>query len=219
VPQTHCRRAGKHQGRTENRLRKNSWTIAATMVYYRTRANALQSLGKLKAANALPALVAGSEWRIRRMIFLRNAALRSLGILTTTKVCAASRMVGAGPKQSRRRRIAAIASLGRLERANKEITAQIAGYLTEPHYPIRYAAMRALGSRGDPSAIPALQALLKRDDLSIDMAPTIKQQIAQLQKDDVAKGRRAETDGEKSGTPASKASRSVSTSWNHLLQK
>ena len=84
-------------------------------------------------------------------------------------------------------REAAIASLGRLEKGNKEITAQIVSYLTETHYPIRYAAIRALGSRGDPAAIPALQSLLKRDDLSIEMAPTVKEEIARLQKEENSK--------------------------------
>jgi hypothetical protein len=41
-----------------------------------------------------------------------------------------------------------------------------------------------LGSRGDASAIPALQSLLKRDDLSIEMAPTVKGEIARLQKEE-----------------------------------
>jgi hypothetical protein len=117
-------------------------------------------------------------------------------------------------------RIAAIASLGRLEKSNKEITAQIAGYLTEPHYPIRYAAMRALGSRGDPSAIPALQSLLKRDDLSIEMAPTIKQQIAQLQKDDSVKGAGGgEADGEKSGDASEQGVAQRLDKLEHLLQE
>jgi hypothetical protein len=38
----------------------------------------------------------------------------------------------------------------------------------------------ALGARGDASAIPALEAMLQRDDLSIELAPTIKEQIARL---------------------------------------
>jgi hypothetical protein len=60
--------------------------------------------------------------------------------------------------------------------------------------------MRALGNRGDASAIPALQALLKRDDLSIDMAPTVKQQIARLQKEESGKANGSEEgDTEKSG--------------------
>jgi hypothetical protein len=69
-------------------------------------------------------------------------------------------------------RAAAIASLGRLDKGNKEITLQIASYLTEPHFTVRWAAISALGYRGDASAIPALEALLKSDDLSIEMVPS-----------------------------------------------
>jgi len=192
--------------------------IARDDASYRTRANALQSLGKLKAANALPALVAAVN-ADSPDDFLRNAALRSLGYLGDDKGVPLLREWSA-PGKAIETRIAAIASLGRLEKSNKEITAQIAGYLTEPHYPIRYAAMRALGSRGDPSAIPALQALLKRDDLSIDMAPTIKQQIAQLQKDDSGKGAGgAETDGEKSGDASEQGVAQRLDKLEHLLQE
>src|SRR2546423_6956081 len=44
------------------------------------------------------------------------------------------------------------------------------------------AAIYALGGRGDATAIPALEALLRSDDLSIEMAPMIKGQIARLKK-------------------------------------
>jgi hypothetical protein len=44
------------------------------------------------------------------------------------------------------------------------------------------AAVSALGARGDASAIPALEQLLKSDDLSIEVAPMIKEQIAHLQR-------------------------------------
>jgi len=44
------------------------------------------------------------------------------------------------------------------------------------------AAIYALGTRGDATAIPALEALLKSDDLSIEMVPMIKGQIARLKK-------------------------------------
>jgi len=47
---------------------------------------------------------------------------------------------------------------------------------------VRISAVYALGTRGDASAIPALEALLKSDDLSIEMAPMIKGQIARLKK-------------------------------------
>jgi aminopeptidase N len=152
---------------------------------YRARANALQSLGKLKAADALPVLTAAVN-QDSPDDFLRNAALRSLGFLGDDKAAPLLRE-WAAPGKAIETREAAIASLGRLEKGNKEITAQIAGYLAEPHYPIRYSAIAALGSRGDASAIPALQALLKRDDLSIEMAPTVKREIARLQKEEHSK--------------------------------
>ena len=45
---------------------------------------------------------------------------------------------------------------------------------------MRIASIFALGSRGDASAIPAMEALLKSNDLSIEMAPMIKRQIEML---------------------------------------
>jgi aminopeptidase N len=165
---------------------------------YRARANALQSLGKLKVADAFPLLAAAISTDSPDD-FLRNAALRSLGYLSNDKGVPLLREWSA-PGKAIETRGAAIASLARLEKGNKEITALIASYLTEPHYPIRYAAMRALGNRGDASAIPALQGLLKRDDLSIDMAPTVRQQIARLQKEESRKATGSEEgDTEKSG--------------------
>ena len=147
---------------------------------YRARAAALQALGRLKtptAAATLTAAVAGDS----PDDFLRNAALRSLGWLDDPKFVPVLRE-WALPGKSIESRKAAISSLARVQKDNKEITAQIASYLTEPHFTVRMAAIKALGIRGDPSAIPALENLLKSDDLSIEMVPSIKQQIAHLQK-------------------------------------
>jgi len=47
---------------------------------------------------------------------------------------------------------------------------------------VRYSSIFALGERGDATAIPALEALLKSDDLSIEMVPMIKGQIAKLKR-------------------------------------
>ena len=167
--------------------------IARDDTSYRARANALQSLGKLKVANAFPVLteaVSGDS----PDDFLRNAALRSLGYLGDDRGVPVLREWSA-PGKDIDTREAAIASLARLEKGKKEITAQIASYLTESHYPIRYAALRALGNRGDAAAIPALQALLKRDDLSIHMAPAVKEESAKLQKEENPKAASA-SDGE-----------------------
>jgi aminopeptidase N len=164
---------------------------------YRARANALQSLGKLKAPNALAALTAAVNTESPDG-FVRDAALRALGYLGDDKGVPLLREWSAAGKPLDSRR-AAIASLARLDKDNKEITKQIAGYLSEPRFPIRFSAILALGSRGDPSAIPALEALLKSSDLSIEMAPTIKEQIARLQKSKAEKG---EGDGASSGEDA-----------------
>jgi len=37
-----------------------------------------------------------------------------------------------------------------------------------------------LGARGDASAVPALEAMLKSNDLSIELAPMVKTQIQRL---------------------------------------
>jgi len=193
--------------------------IARDDASYRARANALQSLGKLKAENALAVLTAAVNTDSPDDL-LRNAALRSLGYLGDAKGAPVLRE-WAAPGKAIETREAAIASLARVEKNNKEITAQIAGYLTEPHYPIRYSAMAALGNRGDTSAIPALEALLKRDDLSIEMAPTIKKEIAKLQKQDNGKaaGSAHDSDDDKSGESAEPVVTQRLDRLEHLLQE
>src|SRR5713226_3052915 len=147
---------------------------------YRARAAALQALGRLKGPKTfatLEAAVAGDS----PDGFLRNAALRALGSLGDDRAVPALLQWSAAGKPIDSR-MAAINSLARLQKDNKDITKQIAAYLTEPHFPVRMAAIYALGGRGDATAIPALEALLKSDDLSIEMSPMIKAQIARLQK-------------------------------------
>jgi HEAT repeat protein len=147
---------------------------------YRARAAALQSLGRMKSPNAYATLTA--------MVnsdspdgFLRNASLRGLGSLGDDRAVPLLED-WAKPGKDLDSRQAAINSLARLQKDNKEITNQIAGYLAEQHSQIRFSSVFALGARGDASAIPSLEALLKRDDLSIEMAPMIKQQIEALKK-------------------------------------
>jgi HEAT repeat protein len=68
------------------------------------------------------------------------------------------------------------------------------------------AAIRALGGRGDTSAIPALESLLTSKDLSIEMVPAIKQQIARLKNGGKMPGDDTQERGEATsagGTPAS----------------
>jgi HEAT repeat protein len=147
---------------------------------YRARAAALQALGKLKSPGAFATLetAVGADSPDG---YLRNAALRALGPLGDDKAVPLLKQWSA-PGKPIETRTAAIRSLASLQKDNKEITSQIASYLTEPHFPVRMSAIYSLGGRGDASAIPALEALLKSDDLSIEMVPMIKGQIARLKK-------------------------------------
>jgi aminopeptidase N len=152
---------------------------------YRARAAALQAIGRMKTPKAfetLSAAVSGDS----PDGFLRNAALRALGALGDDKAVSLVREWTLPGKEIPSRQ-AAISSLARLQKDNKEVTNQIAGYLTESHFPVRMASIFALGARGDASAVPALEALLKSNDLSIEMAPMIKEQIERL-KNPGAKG-------------------------------
>jgi aminopeptidase N len=153
-------------------------SVAGDDSSYRARAAALQALGRLKAPGALPTLQAAVAADSPDG-FLRNAALRSMGPLGDDKAVPLLLEWSALGKPIESRE-AAIASLARLEKDNKEITKQIAAYLNEPHFPVRMASIFALGARGDVTAIPALEALLKSNDLSIEMVPMIKGQIATL---------------------------------------
>src|SRR5208283_4836935 len=119
---------------------------------------------------------------------LRNAALRAFGSLGDDKAVPLLRDWTAAGKDIDSRE-AAIGSLARLQKDNKEITNQIAAFLSAPQFRLRFTAVFALGSRGDASAIPALEALLHSNDLSIEMAPMIKRQIEGL-KNPKARGRR-----------------------------
>jgi HEAT repeat protein len=162
-------------------------TVARDDRSYRARASALQALGHLKSPNAFGILTDAVKGESPDG-FLRNAALRSLGFLGDDMGVPLLREWSA-PGKAMDSRSAAIASLGRVDKGNRAITRQIASYLTEPHFTIRWAAISALGNRGDASAIPALEALLKSVDLSIEMVPEIKGQIEKLQKSQAAKAK------------------------------
>ena len=169
-------------------------TLAKSDDSYRARAAALNAIGKLKPAGAYEILVAavGSDSPDG---FLRNAALRGLGSLEDDKAVPLLRE-WAMPGKEFDSREAAISSLARLKKDDKEITQQIASYLNEPHFPIRIAAIFALGTRGDATAIPALEALLNSNELSIEMAPMIKGQIKRLKNPSTPGGQHAASSGE-----------------------
>ncbi len=87
--------------------------------------------------------------------------------------------------------------------------------------------IHALGARGDASAVPALEALLKRDDLSIEMTPEIKDQIERLQQPKQAKKKKpadqsedeeAQADDDEGSSPesGSNASPAITNRLDHL---
>jgi aminopeptidase N len=167
---------------------------------YRARAAALQALGKLQSPGALATLEAAVSGDSPDG-YLRNAALRALGPLGDDKAVPLLEQwsVPGKPVESR---TGAIRSLASLEKNNQAITGQIAGYLTEPNFPVRMAAIFSLGGRGDAAAVPALEALLRSDDLSIEMVPMIKGQIARLKKSAASKPTSRNGDGGESAGAA-----------------
>jgi len=153
-------------------------SIAKSDPSFRAQGAALAAIGRMKSPKAYEILTAAVNGDSPDGI-LRNAALRGFGPLGDDKAVPLLRE-WASPGKDINSRQAAISSLARLDKNNKEITNQIAGYLSEPHFPVRMSSVFALGSRGDASAIPALEALLKSNDLSIEMTPMIKSQIERL---------------------------------------
>jgi len=193
---------------------------------YRARASALEALGHSKTPNALLVLTAAVNADSPDDI-LRNAALRSLGFLGDDKAVPLLR-AWAAPGKALDSRASAIASLGRLDKDNKEITQQIASYLAEPHFSARWSAIHALGNRGDASAVPALEALLKSNDLSIEMVPEIKGVIDRLQQSKDAKAKSShvgqsesaddDSDGSNSGEANSANASGINNRLDHLEQ-
>jgi aminopeptidase N len=166
---------------------KDDTTVAAKLAAiakddssYRAGAAALEALGKLKPPSALITLEAAVSGDSPDG-YLRDAALRALGPLGDDKAVPVLEQWSA-PGKPIESRTAAIRSLASLQKDNQDITKRIASYLTESHFPVRMAAIYSLGGRGDATAVPALEALLKSDDLSIEMVPMIKGQIARLKK-------------------------------------
>src|SRR6267378_882003 len=160
-------------------------TVAREDSSYRARGAALRSIGRIKGAGAYETLVAAVN-SYSPDGFLRDAALNGLGALGDDKAVPLLRE-WAAPGKDMDSRQAAIGSLARLQKDNKELTQVIAGYLQDSHFPVRRTAIYALGGRGDTSAIPALEAMLQSKGLSIEMQPAIKEQIERL-KNPLAKG-------------------------------
>lgn len=164
---------------------------------YRVRAAALEAIAAAKTPSALATITAAVDTPSPDDI-LRKAALRSFATLGDDQA-APLVLRWSEPGKPVEVRTVAIYSLGRLGKKNAEITKQLTSYLSEPRSYVRLATIRALGSRGDATAIPALEALLTANGLSIEMVPAIKQQLARLKNPDAghqANGERPGAEGE-----------------------
>lgn len=139
-------------------------TIAAGDPAYRVRAAALRSIGEIRAPNAFDILEAAAKSNSPDGI-LRDAALDGFGALGDDRATATLKEWSelGKPLNSRQEAIGAIAQL---DKRNAEITRMLLGYLHDPHFDVKTAAMLALGARGDTSAIGPLQ------DMRADSATT-----------------------------------------------
>ncbi|MGH9776266.1 MAG: M1 family aminopeptidase [Candidatus Acidiferrales bacterium] len=142
---------------------------------WRVRASALRALGQAKSKDAFDVLSAALTTDSPDDT-LRSAGLNGLGALGDDRAVPLVEE-WAAPGKPLNTRGAAIFALSGLDKKNTEITLRIASYLDEPYSDVRFPCIFALGQRGDPAAIPALEKLLHSPDLSIGIAPLIQGQI------------------------------------------
>lgn len=149
--------------------------IAANDNAYHVRGAALKSLAELKAPNAFETLSAAVKSDSPDDI-VRAAALRAFGALGDERAVPVL-LDWAALGKPLDTRGPAIVGIARLDRKNEEITEALVSYLKEPYFEVRFATLFALGTRGDPAAIPALEELLKGGELSNEVAPIVESQI------------------------------------------
>ncbi len=152
--------------------------IAANDKAYRVRAKALGALGTIKAPNAYDTLIAAVKSDSPDDT-LRDAGLSGLGTLGDDRAVPVLLEWSAVGKPFESRG-AAIGALAGLDKKNKAITQALISYLKEPYFDVKFAALFALGRRGDPDAIPPLEAMVKSGDLPIGAAPFVEMQISAL---------------------------------------
>lgn len=160
-------------------------SVAKDDTSLRAQAAALRAIGAVKSPGAYDALTTAVKSESPED-YLRNAGLTGLGSLGDDRAVPLLKE-WTMPGKDFDSRDAAIGSLARLQKDNHDLTQFLAGYLSDPHFSIRRTTIYALGGRGDASAIPSLEAMLNAKNLSIEMQPTIKEQIERL-KNPAAKG-------------------------------
>jgi hypothetical protein len=63
---------------------------------------------------------------------------------------------------------------------NHDVTSRLISYLNETSFDIRFAAIFALGRRGDPTAVEPLEAILKSSPMGIGVPHAVENLIEQL---------------------------------------
>ena len=145
---------------------------------YRVRAAALNRYAQLKPNGGLALLQDAAKTDSPDDV-IRRAALRAMGPLGDDK--AVSTLLDWSEEgKPIALRTAAIASLARLDKKNQDIGKRLTALLDDQAFEIRSAAVGALGDRDDPSAIPALEAMLRRSDLPVNFSNVIQRAIDRL---------------------------------------
>jgi aminopeptidase N len=142
------------------------------------RGAALGVLAQLKAPGAYEILAAAVTSDSPNDI-LRRAALSGFGALGDDHAVAML-MEWSSLGKPLDSRPAAIQSLGRLGTKDAVVETRLIQYLGETYDSVRRSAIGALGQRGDPAAIPALEAMLKSNELALGSSPQLTATIARL---------------------------------------
>jgi len=152
--------------------------ISAHDSAYRVRAAALLGLGQRKPDGAMSTLEAASKTDSPDDI-IRRAALRAMGALGNDQ--AVPRLLD-WTEQGKpvRLRAAAIASLGQIAKKDASVESRLIAQLDDPDFDVRFAAIFALGDRGDPAGIEPLENLRKSGDIPSGEGPVIERQIARI---------------------------------------
>jgi aminopeptidase N len=167
---------------------------------YRVRAAALGALGQIKAPDARETLEAAAKIDSPDDV-IRRAALRAMGLLGDDR-SARTLLEWSSEGQPVRLRAVAIGSLARVDKKNADIESKLLAYLNDSSFDIRFAALSALGERGDPAAIGPLTALLNGNDMTSGLEPVIEEQLARLKNVAAVRGGEGSQGGAAAAPPA-----------------
>lgn len=145
---------------------------------YRVRVAALQALGQRKAEGAMGTLDGATKTDSPDDV-IRRAALRAMGELGNDQA-APQLLDWVDPAKPIRLRAAAVASLGKIAKKDESVESRLIALLNDPEFDIRFAAIFALGERGDAAAIEPLEKLRNNPDTPATEGPLIDQQIARI---------------------------------------